>query len=545
MKKNYLLLACLVGCALMANAQDRIYWGIPNYAISSAKFDGTDTRHSITLSGTVIDIETDFHTNIIYWGENSQVKKANTNGTNSKTLYTGTYGYIGGIALDLANNKLYFSQFDAKARMLIFQCNLDGTNLDTIVESPMSRGMNYNLTISPTLQKLYWAEKHTAGNSIMRCNLDGTNIEELMTVTNIIAGLAIDEQNQKLYFAYYTDNKVLTTDMTCSTTPTELSGSFNSTQNIVIHNAEGKLYFTERSTSKIRKCNLDGTSQEDFIYLSTGDITGLSIPLVTAIPTILEDSTATFKLNDLSFSGIDAALLTNIKITATVDKGTMYLDANNNNIMDEGEEVTLNQEISKTDIEAGLLKFKPLAGEFGTPYTQFKFKWYNGTSYSTLEYTQYIYVTEYIAGDSNQNGVIDDAEIAGDVNNNGEIDRPTEIAGDRDGNGVIDGSEVAGDINGDFAIVLPELEGDLNGNNILDDEFVGINTINRSDITIYPTVSTGLVSIDGTIRTDVVIYNLTGIEVLRTQSNRVNLRGLQAGMYLLQVNGVTQKIVLK
>ena len=110
---------------------------------------------------------------------------------------------------------------------------------------------------------------------------------------------------------------------------------------------------------------------------------------------------------------------------------------------------------------------------------------------------------------------------------------------------MIDGSEVAGDINGDFAIVLPELEGDLNGNNILDDEFVGISAINGSEITVYPTVSTGLVFIDGIIRTDVVIYDLRGIEMLRTQSNRVNLRGLQAGMYLLQVNNVTQKIVLK
>lgn len=545
MKKNYLLLACLVGCALVANAQDRIYWGVPSSSISSAKFDGTDIKQSVTLSAQTYDMETDFYKNILYWGEGAQVKKANTDGTNSETLYTAG-GMIGALALDLTNNKLYFSEFGGGSNVRIMQCNLDGTELHTIVTSTISGGQTYTLSISPTLQKLYWTEQNVSGNYVLRCNLDGTIVETLMTVPNFMPGLTIDEKNQKLYIAYWQDNKVMTTDMTCSTTPTEVFGSSNGTFQMAVNNAEGQLYFAEMSTSKVRKCNLDGTSPVDIISLGTGTIMALSIPTVPPAPTILEDSLVTFKLNDFKFAGVDAILLTKIQITATVDKGTMYLDANDNNVVDAGEEVTLNQEILKTDIEAGLLKFKPVTGEFGTPYTHFDFKWYDGTNYSTLTYTQYIYVTEYIAGDINQNGIIDGAEIAGDINNNGSIDRPAEVAGDRDGNGLIDGSEVAGDINGDFAIVLPELEGDFSGNNTLDDEqAVGISTINTSGLTIYPTVSTGLVFIDGTIRTDVVIYDLTGIEVLRTQTNRVNLHGLQAGMYLLQVNDVTQKIVLK
>lgn len=547
MKKTYLLIACLLLSKFMANAQDRIYYGVPGVAISSVKFDGSDIKQVVTISGQTYDMETDYYKGIIYWGEGRYVKKANIDGTNAQTLAT-VVRQVGGLALDLTNNKLYFSEFQGP-NALIVQCNLDGTDIDTIVTSPISYGQTYTLAISPTLQKLYWTERANSGtgsNSVLRCNLDGSNVETLMTISNFMPGLAIDDKNQKLYLAYYTDNKVMTTDMTCSTPPTLVFGSSNGTFQMAVDNINDKLYFGEITSRKIRKCNLDGTSPVDIITLASGSIMALSIPTVPPAPTILEDSLVTFKFNDFKFAGIDTTVLTKIQIVATVTKGTMYLDANNNNVVDTGEEVVLNQEILKTDIEAGLLKFNPVTGEFGTPYTNFKFKWYNGTNYSTLEYTQYIYVTEYIAGDINQNGVIDSNEIAGDINNNGVIDRPAESAGDRDGNGVIDGSEVAGDLNGDFTIVIPELEGDLSGNKTLEDEQpVGINTINQSGLTIYPTVSNGLVFIDGTIRTDVVIYDLTGIEVLRTQSNRIHLQGLQAGMYLLKVNGVTQKIVLK
>jgi hypothetical protein len=68
------------------------------------------------------------------------------------------------------------------------------------------------------------------------------------------------------------------------------------------------------------------------------------------------------------------------------------LDANNNNIVDAGEAVVLNQELSKTDIVAGKLKFNPVTNDYGSPYTTFNFKWFDGTNYSTLDYLQYIYV---------------------------------------------------------------------------------------------------------------------------------------------------------
>jgi len=185
MKKTLLLLFILLTTIQIAvKAQNRIYWGIPgpNGNISSAKLDGTDVTPSVALSGQTFDMETDFYKGILYWGDNNFVKKANTDGTNLQILYTGSKN-IGGFALDLINNKLYFSEFGS-GNVIIRRCNLDGTGMEVIVTSPnYSNGRTYNLTISPTLQKLYWTESTSvnANSIIMRCNLEGTNVETLMT----------------------------------------------------------------------------------------------------------------------------------------------------------------------------------------------------------------------------------------------------------------------------------------------------------------------------------------------------------------------------
>jgi hypothetical protein len=225
----------------------------------------------------------------------------------------------------------------------------------------------------------------------MRCNLDGTNVETLMTVPNFIPGLAIDEKNQRLFLAYWSDDNVMTTDMTCSTTPTLVFGSSNGTFQMAVSNVEEKLYFGEMSTGKIRKCNLDGSSPQDVVSIS-GVPMALSIPTVPPAPTIYANETYTFELNDFLFSSIDKDLLTKIKITSLVIKGAIYLDVNNNNVVDAGEEVALNQEILKADIVAGTLKFNPITNDYGSPYTTFIFDWFDGTSYSTFDYLQYIYV---------------------------------------------------------------------------------------------------------------------------------------------------------
>ncbi|VVB60525.1 Uncharacterised protein [uncultured archaeon] len=102
-----------------------------------------------------------------------------------------------------------------------------------------------------------------------------------------------------------------------------------------------------------------------------------------------EDITYTFLSTDFDFNDDDTAIyddqLEKIKITQLETKGSLELS---------GVDVTLDQEISRADIDAGNLKYTPALNENGVTYTNFKFMVSDGIDYSTVAYTMTIDVTD-------------------------------------------------------------------------------------------------------------------------------------------------------
>ncbi|EMI15642.1 Cadherin domain containing protein, partial [Rhodopirellula maiorica SM1] len=89
----------------------------------------------------------------------------------------------------------------------------------------------------------------------------------------------------------------------------------------------------------------------------------------------LEDTDITFTAADFGFS--DAAESHNfnaVRITSQTSSGTLYVDADNDGVIDAGETVVAGNYVSIADINAGRLKYKPLADENGTAYTEFTFQ---------------------------------------------------------------------------------------------------------------------------------------------------------------------------
>ena len=92
------------------------------------------------------------------------------------------------------------------------------------------------------------------------------------------------------------------------------------------------------------------------------------------MPAINEDATQTFAQADFGYSDPDGGTFTSVKITELATAGTLFLDANGDDIIDTGEAVILNTPIDVvTEIDAGQLKFLPAADESGNPYATFKF----------------------------------------------------------------------------------------------------------------------------------------------------------------------------
>ncbi|MBN1968423.1 MAG: hypothetical protein JXR48_01605 [Candidatus Delongbacteria bacterium] len=109
--------------------------------------------------------------------------------------------------------------------------------------------------------------------------------------------------------------------------------------------------------------------------------------------TINEDNDKIFTSMDFPFNDLDtdpADELQSVEITTLPSLGTIYLDGNNNNEIDNDEALDAQDEIEVANIAK--LKYRPVANKYGTPYTAFTFKVSDGKNYSEDSYTMTINV---------------------------------------------------------------------------------------------------------------------------------------------------------
>ncbi len=125
--------------------------------------------------------------------------------------------------------------------------------------------------------------------------------------------------------------------------------------------------------------------------LSASATATISVTAVNDAPTasdntisINEDSTYTFIADDFNFSDIDGDSLQSIQITSLPSNGTLEYNSF---------DVTLDQVISVTDINSGLLQFIPANNASGSDYDSFGFTVNDGTTDSSSEYSVSINVS--------------------------------------------------------------------------------------------------------------------------------------------------------
>ena len=131
----------------------------------------------------------------------------------------------------------------------------------------------------------------------------------------------------------------------------------------------------------------DGTVDSASSYTITIDVNAVNDAPTAANNTVStnEDTDYVFSAVDFNFSDIDGDTLASIQVTALETVGALKLN---------GTDVTLNQVISKADIDSGLLVFTPQASATGIPYDGFNFSVNDGTTDSATSYTMSINVVE-------------------------------------------------------------------------------------------------------------------------------------------------------
>ena len=127
----------------------------------------------------------------------------------------------------------------------------------------------------------------------------------------------------------------------------------------------------------------DGTDYSAAAGTNTINLAAVQDAPTTGDQTIsaTEDVTKMFASGDFTYSDVDSESISHVKITTLETSGTLFVDADNDDTYDGGEDVTLNQEIAIGDITN--LGFIAAANANGATYTTFQFKVKDGTAYST------------------------------------------------------------------------------------------------------------------------------------------------------------------
>ncbi|MDD2863663.1 MAG: tandem-95 repeat protein, partial [Methylococcales bacterium] len=130
----------------------------------------------------------------------------------------------------------------------------------------------------------------------------------------------------------------------------------------------------------------DGTDFSVSANTVTIDVTAVNdLPTaVNATLTTNEDTQLVLTAANFGYSDIEASALASVKITTLESAGALKLN---------GFDVTLNQIITKSDIDSGKLTFDPAVNANGTNYATFEFKVNDGTDFSNAANSVTVHVT--------------------------------------------------------------------------------------------------------------------------------------------------------
>ncbi|GEM_PF-4514943 len=138
--------------------------------------------------------------------------------------------------------------------------------------------------------------------------------------------------------------------------------------------------------------NSAGTSYGSDLTFTTTSISNTAPTASNNTINAIQNTNFVFATSYFNYTDADNDVISLIQITALPTLGTLYNDADLDNVVDGGETVALNGTVSKANIDVGQLKFQAVTDAIGTAYTTFGFKVNDGTVYSTSAYTMTINV---------------------------------------------------------------------------------------------------------------------------------------------------------
>ncbi len=255
----------------------QVYW-LRHGRLYQSNLDGSDSRlFKETYGGT--DMTLDVDGGKIYYSESDydfygySIQRANLDGSEVEVLAGYEQGRCDGIALDLSQGKVIWSERGKTPR--IMRANLDGTAVETIIDEGVFGP--FGLAVDEGSGKLYWAD--WVSQKIQRANLDGSGIEDLLSsVPARPRYLTLDTAAGKLYWTGDRGAAVWQANLDGSENEALVGGGESaSTGGIALHRGSGRLYWVDGVSEAVTRAKVDGTGVEKIIYGRTADPQGLAL----------------------------------------------------------------------------------------------------------------------------------------------------------------------------------------------------------------------------------------------------------------------------
>ncbi|MEM7312279.1 MAG: DUF4347 domain-containing protein, partial [Planctomycetota bacterium] len=224
-----------------------IYWssgdgtisrGNPSLGTSQTILDGLQSPVGLTIDSV---------NGKLYWTDTDTdtVHRSNLDGTSVETILNSTdfNGSPAGLQVDTLRGRLYIVDNDASGNGdRILASDLDGSNLSVVVADAGTYPAD--ITVDHVNEFIYWGDP--IDDVIYRANLDGSNPITIVDGAQGPVALDIDFQNQLLY---WTDNAIVGADvlrrMDLETGVVEMTSNITNPLGVSYDNVSQNLYWTE------------------------------------------------------------------------------------------------------------------------------------------------------------------------------------------------------------------------------------------------------------------------------------------------------------
>ena len=268
--------------------QRKLYVASSDDKIQQLSFDGSNFRPNfITDIESPGEVAVDAIGGKMYWTEMGRLRRADLNGENVQDIVRELEGLPTGITLGISAAQPTISVPQTEeAAVVIAEVQrpplywidtqsgtlhrLVGTEVENLAPSVQNAT---SLTVDVAGDKLYWTEKTSDKTGrIRRTNLDGSNVQLVKDLTSVPQGIALDGVGGKIYITNAW-GKVQRLNVDGSNFEPNLITGLDMPKRLTLDISIGKVYWTEMS-GRIRRANLDGSNIQD---VATGSGTPMNI----------------------------------------------------------------------------------------------------------------------------------------------------------------------------------------------------------------------------------------------------------------------------